>query len=215
MALPGYDVTFLITDRHLQRYRRQGLVDFVCTVGRAAALAGLLGGAAARTRVPGPGGAVDAEPFALQPAWTCRHQVGSNQPTPSCLCLCPLPPSVCGGPLFRNQRHEAGPQDPRPRSGRRLLGAAGGGAGGGRRGVSPAAERAAPTHALLLAPFLLLLLLCCFTLCLRFHYCTLCTHAPCKPQPRCLHHRPARCCPPGPTWPPAGCRSSAGQTGGS
>ena len=33
VALPGWDVTFLVTDAHLRRYRRDGLVDFLCRVG--------------------------------------------------------------------------------------------------------------------------------------------------------------------------------------
>lgn len=34
VALPGWDVTFLVTDTHLQRrYRRDGLVHFICQVG--------------------------------------------------------------------------------------------------------------------------------------------------------------------------------------
>lgn len=34
MPLPGYDLTLLLTHRHLERYSREGLVDFICQVGR-------------------------------------------------------------------------------------------------------------------------------------------------------------------------------------
>ncbi len=30
MPLPGYDLTLLLTHRHLERYSREGLVDFIC-----------------------------------------------------------------------------------------------------------------------------------------------------------------------------------------
>lgn len=30
MPLPSYDLTFLVTWRHLERYRHEALVDFIC-----------------------------------------------------------------------------------------------------------------------------------------------------------------------------------------
>ena len=32
VALPGYDVTLLLTDRHLRQYRRELLLNFICSV---------------------------------------------------------------------------------------------------------------------------------------------------------------------------------------
>lgn len=34
VPLPGYDITFLLTAAHLERFQRDRLVDFVCQVGR-------------------------------------------------------------------------------------------------------------------------------------------------------------------------------------
>lgn len=44
VPLPGYDLTLLLTHRHLERYSREGLLDFICQVGvQAAAWVVMLG----------------------------------------------------------------------------------------------------------------------------------------------------------------------------
>jgi len=37
VPLPGYDLTFLVTWAHLERFRRDALIDFICMVGWAGA----------------------------------------------------------------------------------------------------------------------------------------------------------------------------------
>lgn len=127
VAVPGWDVTFLVTDAHLQRYRRNGLVDFICQVrrrdrtgacprrlwGRHEACVGPAGEAGERAEQRGR----DLEPPA------------AGRPASRCAPPAPLHiHTVCVRPARRAERHEAVAAVTGAGSGRRLLEAAGGAA---------------------------------------------------------------------------------------